>query len=57
MSGNNDEILFFVKDEGSKIRILIISDTVEHFCNAEPTFCTHSVQWHTVDSFVFIETS
>ena len=28
MSGNKDEVSFFVKDEGSKVRIFIFSDTV-----------------------------
>ena len=54
MSGNKDEVSFFVKDEGSKVRILIFSDI---FCKATPTFCTHSVHRNTVDSFAFIETS
>ena len=44
MSGKKDEISFFVKDEGSKVRIFIFSDTVEHFCKAKPRFCIHSVQ-------------
>ena len=57
MSGNKDEVSFFIKDEGSKDRIFIFSDTVEHFCNAKPTFCTYSVHRHPVDSFAFIETS
>ena len=57
MSGNKDEVSFFVKDEGSKVRIFIFSDTVEHFCKAKPTCCTHSVHSHIVNSFAFIETS
>ena len=57
MSGNKDKISFLVKDEGSKVRNFIFSDTVEHFYKAEPTFCTHSMQRHAVSSFAFIETS
>ena len=57
MSGNKDEISFFVRDEDSKVRIFIFSDTVEHFCKDKPIFCTHSVQQRGLDSFAFIEMS
>ena len=57
MSENKVEISFFVRDEGSKVRIFIFSDIVEHFCKAKPIFCTHSVQQRGLDSFAFIDTS